>query len=313
LVHTPPPLGGVSVHIYRHSKVLQKENWIVKNLDYSKYTYFGKLLKRITLILVPNLNVIHVHGSDFKTIFVLIFRPYKSTIKLTDHSGRWVSELKGFKKFIFIIFLKKIQQLILVSEHLERYYEVNGIKVPNNKTIIENAFIPPPTEDQPIIWKTYTEPTKKFIKEHQPLIVANASQLVFYQDTDLYGLDMCIELTVKLKEKYPNIGFLFALANDKENQSYFDKMKNRIKELAIEDNFFFMTGQKELWPLFKKADLMVRPTSNDGYGISIAEALYFGCPAIASDVCKRPEGTVLFKTRVLGDLLFKVKRMLNDG
>ncbi|RKZ84100.1 MAG: glycosyl transferase [Candidatus Parabeggiatoa sp. nov. 1] len=306
----PPPLGGVSVHIYRHSKLLQKEGWIVKNIDYSKGRYFGKLLKILTLILVPNMNVIHMHGSDFKSIFALILRPYKSTIKLTDHSGRKISELKGLKKCLFIIFLKKIDQLILVGKHLETYYESNGIKIPNNKAVVENAFIPPPKEDEPIILQTYTEQTKNFIKAHQPLIIANAFQLVFYQGTDLYGLDMCIELTAKLKEKYPNMGFLFALANDKENQSYLNKMKNRIKELDIEENFLFMTGQKELWPLFKKANLMVRPTNTDGDALSIREALYFSCPAIASDVCKRSEGTVLFKTRDMDDLFEKVQKIL---
>jgi glycosyltransferase involved in cell wall biosynthesis len=186
------------------------------------------------------------------------------------------------------------------------------LKINEKKIKIKNAFIPPPLDEEDKILESYPQELSFFINDRQPLLIANAASLVFYQDTDLYGLDMCIELTAKLKEKYPNIGFLFALANDKENQTYLHKMKNRIKKLGIEENFIFMTGQKELWPLLKKADLMVRPTSNDGYGISIAEALYLGCPAIASDVCKRPENTVLFKTRNVDDLLFKVKKVFDE-
>ena len=33
------------------------------------------------------------------------------------------------------------------------------------------------------------------------------------------------ELTARLKKKYPNIGFLFALANDKKNIDYIKKQK----------------------------------------------------------------------------------------
>lgn len=306
----PPPLGGVSVHIYRHSKLLKKKGWIVKNIDYSKYSYLGKLLKIMTLILTPKIGVMHVHGPDFKSITALILRPYKSTIKLTDHSGRWVSDLKGLKKYLFIIFLKKIKQLILVGKHLETYYQANDIIIPRVKTIVENAFIPPPAEDEPLIWQTYTEETQNFIKSHKPLIVANAFQLAFYQGVDLYGLDMCIELTAKLKRNYPKVGFLFALANDQTNEHYLAEIKKNIKKLNIEENFFFMTGQKELWPLFKKANLMIRPTCNDGYGISIDEALHFNCPAIASDVCQRNEKAILFRNRELNDLYNKTIRII---
>ena len=150
-----------------------------------------------------------------------------------------------------------------------------------------------------------------FLDIHTPLVTANAFQIAFHQGIDLYGLDMCIELTAKLKSDYPNIGFVFALANEKVNTQYLEKMKQRLRELHIKDNFFLLTGQKELWPLFKKADLMIRPTTTDGNAVSIAEALYFDCPAVASDVCDRPEGTILFKSRDLEDLYIKTKELLN--
>jgi len=121
-------------------------------------------------------------------------------------------------------------------------------------------------------------------------------------EEDLYGLDMCIELTAILKEQYPNIGFLFALGSEEYHYDYLKKMKRRIADLKINTHFHFLTGQKQLWPLFKKADLMIRSTNTDGFAVSIAEALYFECPVIASDACFRPEGTILFKNRNLNDL-----------
>ncbi len=61
------------------------------------------------------------------------------------------------------------------------------------------------------------------------------------------------------------------------------------------------------------ADLMVRPTYRDGYGISVAEALHFGCPAIASDVCRRAKGAIIFKNRDFDDLIEKARRVLSKN
>jgi len=209
------------------------------------------------------------------------------------------------KKMIF-----KAEYIQIVGKHLEQFLLDIGYN--ENKIIIKNAFLEPPLEDENKILATYERELIDFIDSHDKIIIANASYLVFHNNVDLYGLDMCIELTSKLKKDYPNIGFVFALANEKANVIYLEQMKKRIKDLEIEDNFYFITGQKELWPLFKKADLMIRPTLSDGYGISIAEALYFDCPAIASDVSDRPEGTTIFKNRDLEDLYNKSIIILND-
>lgn len=307
-----PPLGGVSVHIYRHSKLLRKDGWDVEVVDYSKHTIFIRLWKLAGLIFIKNIEIIHLHGTDVKSMLAIVLRPYSTNLKLTDHSGRWVSDLRGFKRILFILILKKIDQLIMVGEHLQQYYDLNKIEVPIQKKLIENAFLAPPKEEEAEICRTYTEETSEFIESHQPLIVANAFQLVFYHGVDMYGLDMCVELTAYLKKTYPNVGFLFALADESENEEYLKDIKESIKSLGIQKNFYFMTGQKQLWPIFKQSDLMIRPTSNDGYGISIDEALHFNCPVIASNVCQRNRNAFLFESRDILDLVAKTKEALSD-
>ena len=63
---------------------------------------------------------------------------------------------------------------------------------------------------------------------------------------------------------------------------------------------------------FKRTNLMLRPTYIDGYGVSIEEAIFFGSPAIASDVCERPKGTILFKNRNIDDLYSKIINILEN-
>lgn len=206
--------------------------------------------------------------------------------------------------------LKKAEYIQVVNQTLTPFLYKLGIT--KDKLLIKNAFLPPPLKEESKILKTLDNKTIEFCKNHKPLIIANAYKIVFQGDIDLYGLDMCIELTAKLKKDFPNIGFIFALANNTVNKKYYLELQERTRKLGIERNFYFLTGQKELWPLFKKADLMVRPTYSDGYGISIAEALYFNCPAIASDVCDRPEKTLLFRNRDINDLYEKALGVL-DG
>ena len=122
---------------------------------------------------------------------------------------------------------------------------------------------------------------------------------------------MCVDLIYKLKNDFPNIGLIFALADEKTNSYYIKQMKIRIKDLRIESNFYFLTGQKEIWPLFKHADLMVRPTNTDGDAISIREALYFKVPVVASDVTLRPNDCYLFKNRDINELYNQCKIILN--
>lgn len=305
----PPKIGGISVFIYRYTKILQQKGYVVVNIDRTKMSTIQKFYFYIQILLYPSKNIFHLNGPEFLIMFLLLVRLFPSKIIYNDHSGRIVEKFSGLRRLIFRFFLKKVDECVFVGEHLKKYYIQSQIELPE-KMVIQNAFIPPPEEDEEKIWGTYSIPAiHLFVESKKPLVIANAFQIVFYQGVDLYGLDMCVELISRLKNKYPNIGLIFALAevNDK---NYFEKITNEIEMKGLRDNIHFLTGQKELWPLFKKADLMVRPTYNDGYGISIAEALYFGCPAVASDVCVRPEKTILFTNRNIDDLEEKAMAVL---
>lgn len=304
----PPPLGGVSVYIYRFSKMLRQEGNNVEVLDLSKRCKILRLIYLLKLMLTPEKTVFHLHCVDFYSMAALLLRPFGKRVIFHDHSWRFYDKLSRFKKSIFRCFLKKTDECMLDGPHLAANYEPNGLVLPQN-TYARSPFLPPPLEDEPEIIKTYSKETIKFVENHQPLVVANGFQISFLQGIDLYGLDMCVELTGMFKKTYPNIGFLFALAEIGDAE-YYKKMNLKINELGIQNNFHFMTGQKELWPLFRKAKLMIRPTCSDGYGISIAEAIYFGCPAVASDVCERHPEAILFKNRDLQDLYEKVHSVL---
>jgi len=301
----PPPLGGVSVHIKRITHILKKEGYNIhicntsKNCQ-SRYINFFNLLKSIYL---GNYDIIHIHGLSIKTDLMIFLFKYlkKYKIYFTDHNPRLLINKNKFKTYFINRFIVNLDYLIVVSDLILENYKKSGVKFPEN-IIVKNAFLPPPIEEANQIEQTYSDESKEFIKTHKPMLIANAYEVAFYRNIDLYGLDLCVELTHRLKRNFPNIGFLFALANEEVNTAYIHDVKQNIKALSINNNFHFMTGQKELWPLFKRADLGIRPTLTDGDALSVREALSFNCPVIASDVVKRPRGTICFKSRDIDDL-----------
>lgn len=304
----PPALGGISVYLYRLSKKKYVNTIFIDETNLDKYQF-------IKVLISDRKNLIVYHSpSLYRRLLLYIATLFTANKYAIISHGEGLENSYKNSNFIIKWLLKKTilnaEYIQLVGKHLIEFFLTIGCH--KDKIKIQNAFIEPPLEDEDKILKTYPSDLKKFLSSHQKIVVANAASISFDKvGLDLYGLDMCIELTSRLKKDYPNIGFIFVLANEKINMDYIEKMKENIKELDIEQNFYFLTGQKELWPLFKKAYLMIRPTSSDGYGISIAEALYFDCPAIASDVSDRPQGTIIFKNRDINDLYEKSIKVLS--
>jgi glycosyltransferase involved in cell wall biosynthesis len=81
---------------------------------------------------------------------------------------------------------------------------------------------------------------------------------------------------------------------------------------GLDEHIYMLTGDYPLWPIFKYADCFIRPTYNENFGISVAEALYCQVPVVASNVCMRPRGTILYQAANLPDLVSKTTQILQN-
>lgn len=307
---SPPPLGGVSVFVKRYKHKLESTGHKVDVLDPCP---LNKVKYCIRLFLIPRkkYDLISINVASFYVLTIIFLIGLAGKTQVIDHNWRQLEKWHRLRVRLFSYIVNRCGELVLVGPHLKSYYRGYGVKLPPDRVQVQNAFIHPPLEDEPEILKSYSPVIHQFVESRSPLLIANASSITFYQGVDIYGLDMCVELVAALKKTNPNIGLLFALA-DISDLEYYQEINRRIDELGIRNNFHFMTGQKELWPLFKKTDLMVRPTCTDGYGSSVAEALAFGCAVVASDVCKRAKGTAIFANRKDEDFLSKCNEALSS-
>lgn len=304
----PPPLGGVGVFVKRYARKLSGEGHTVEVLDPTQLPK-RVVYARLAGARAAGYDLVSLNFPSFHMMMMLLLTGMASRTEVWEHNWRVLETWSAWRRRLYALFLRRALSLVLVAPHLKDYYARHGVGLPP-RTRVEHAFLPPPLEEEAQVVATYGPETRRFVETRRPLLVANAFRVVAHGGVDLYGLDMCVELVAALRETYPRVGLVFALG-EFADADYRRRIEQRIAELNLHEHIHFLTGQREIWPLFRRAALMVRPTVTDGYAVSLAEARYFGCAAVASDAAERPAGTHVFVSRDQQDFLRKCRAALD--
>lgn len=94
------------------------------------------------------------------------------------------------------------------------------------------------------------------------------------------------EVLVKALGRLTAVPFRLHIVGDASGDPAFVRALRRlIRELAIEDRVHFhgRVAHEELGAWFRRADLFVSPSSGEGYGRALAEAMYFGVAVVGAD------------------------------
>ena len=311
----PPPYGGISIYIKRIMNYLEKNH--IENIIYneSKIVEYENIinLKPINsykkfIFRIPFLkyDILHFHSTNLKIHMLLgCYRFFGKKILLTIHGESWFSQLAKLNlvgHYLLFLSLRNIDKIICVNPRIKK--ELLYLGFDSKKIEVIPAFIPPTSDEIEI--KQLPEYFHKIRHKHKFLVTANAFRISFYKNQDLYGIDLSIELMKRLIDNgYKDIGFIYVIP-DIGDYDYFEKMQNLIMKYNLEDNFHFYTKPIAYPAVINMCELFVRPTNTDGDALSIREAILLQRPVISSDVCKRPEGTILFKNRNVDGLYNKV-------
>lgn len=313
----PPPFGGVSVHVQRVMNKLQTQQNHVRffNTEVSwRYKLFFLYVCKLVLWLLwhrPGIVMYHsiyLSNSMFEMrLLVWLKHILHYELLFIEHDCRHLYKRSIKFKNYYNHILEQVNHLILIGSRTHISYQENHIHLPLHT--IESAFLPPDIHKEIEIIQHYPISLFAFLKKRRPVIVMNACQLILLEGKDLYGIDLTIHAIEQLRMKYPSIGLIVVLGHIGDQQ-YFKNLQTLINEKNMHDNIYILSGQKELWPLFKRVTLFVRPTLSDGASVSVEEAHFCGIPVVASDVCWRPHNTVLFKTGDQEDLIIKLDEVL---
>lgn len=312
-----PPLGGIAIHINRVIKKLLKQQNLVTLVDVIKESRenskLGYLIYLTILFNKIRPDIIYYHTLSLRKLplelgyLILLKKLFKVRLIVIDHTPRFFYSKSWIYKKILNFLLYYVDKQILIGDSTFKAYVENKIKLKNDFSI-ESPYLSPDFKIKDEIFAKYPQNLKNFIARCSPIVLINGSAVRLINIIDLYGFDMAIKLLYDLKKIYKNIGLIIVLA-EMGDKKHFDKIFNEIKN--NNDIYLLLGCEQEIWPLFAKVDLFIRPTCSDAFGISIQEALDMKVPVIASNVCQRPKGTVLFKSRNQNDLNIKSDSILS--
>jgi len=293
----PPPLGGISVHIERMEHFLDKENidYIIYNHGYSENKKVvatnKKLFWYLKMLFLKKLNTFHFHQFFFfHFIFYLIFSFLrKEKIIVTIHSER-ILLYNRIKKIFVLFFIRKTKRLklISVSQNLNSFFNERGIK-----SVFLPAYVPPNS----------VEEIK--IKSSKKMILFSTWKFNEKLANEIYNAPLAFEYLSRNKNIYK---MLFMVGNRSgSDEKYLQKL---ISKYGIDKNIIIIYNEN-LVNYLNNCVLLLRPNLSDGYGVSLQEAMDLGIPAVASNVCERPKGTILFKNNDIEDLSLKIESIKN--
>ncbi len=252
--------------------------------------------------IISHSDIVHIHSGVYLLRFFHFFISKclrKKTI-VTVHSYK--DHKRKIGKLLDKIVFRFADKVIFVNMEISHLFNLSN-------SLIKEAFIPPvDTESLPLSVEKWFDDKKK---AGCLICSSNASRLEEYQGQDLYGLDLCIEAGRYFCNAGIKIAFFFVVG-DKNGSINYEIYKNRISQYNLEDSFCLNTSLVPFIPVIQKSDIILRTTNTDGDALTIREGLYFGKPVIASDVVKRPEGTILFKTRDAASLIHAIQATSED-
>ncbi len=294
----PPLLGGISIYLKRLNQKFSEK--ILDDFELNLFEFF--------FFLVLNSRrydfIYHTPNNRRRIVLGILSKLGLINFELYVHGNSLNTKFNSIEKVFLKNCLKEAKTIYIVGKHIKSHIE--PFIVDTHKIIQKPAFIPPNEDEEDQIRNLLPTSLFSFINDNSKRILMNGSSFVLSRGVDLYGFDISINLVSELLTKYNiKVGLIIAVA-DKSNTQFYESLKRQSKSLGIDSQIYWITDQKEIWPLFKDVNVFIRPTNEDGYGISIDEALHFNCPAIASNVCTRNPEAIIFKNRNLEDLLTKV-------
>ncbi|MEJ5311263.1 MAG: glycosyltransferase [Anaerolineae bacterium] len=316
----PPPIGGVSIHIKRLKSKLDNVGICCTVYDLGTTQF-----KTTGVIPVPNIcswvlkclffssgkSIVHYHGASWKqrAALVLLLKLCNVRTVFTFHSLR--EEIKDaglLTRFCINFVLRYGDYFIVVGPHI-RDKLLNWGALQEKVSIIP-AFISPIDDELDSV--RLPGFFHQIRKRHKFLITANAFRISFHNGVDLYGIDLSIELMKRLRESgFSDVGFVYVIP-DVGDYAYYERMLKLVREYQLEECFHFYTQPVPYAAVIKLCDLFIRPTNTDGDALSVRESLMIGRPVIASDVCLRPDGTILFQSRDIKTLYERTCEVISN-
>ena len=266
---TPPPPGGVSIHIERLINKLNTDSRFICNLlDLRNRTINSKkvpFLKSFFLI-IKEIDIAHIHHKEYFKIFLILFlKLLNKKIIYTHHNNRDIKKWYNLLTFFisdYVIFVN--------NETLEEVSKISCLYRNKDKF----RHIPPyinPTQDNILPLDKNLE---KIIQNYEYILSSYAHHpnrgMKEIGGLDCYGFDFVIETFKKLtKKNLSNTLLVLVEPAGIVKKEYAETIK---EELPNNNKIIYIDKEINFLSLLKKSDIFIRATRSDGDPLSIREA-----------------------------------------
>lgn len=235
-------------------------------------------------------KVVHFHAFSVLVIYYSFFYSLfsKTKVVVSIHDENILNRSYLYRIGALFLIKKSPNTLfICVSRRISEYLKSHSIR----QVLYIPAYVPPAVVE------------KKHVKHAlSPKIFFNAWRLNA-SSSGIYGFDLLLELAMQFRSAVFYVFVGDRSSGDFVLQAARDGELTNVECLVAEDLVDYLSD----------ADVFLRLNREDGYGVSVKEALDLGIPVIASDVCSRAEGAILFESGSLASLTTKVEQLIKNN
>lgn len=290
---TPPPWGGVSVHIQRVSAHLNEAGIPHRILSTTALEEGGSILplgKSKVFSLLGHARKLGgrdvvVHSSELHGLLVaFLCALFGARVAQHFHNGRALGHALRFW------WLRGVVRYLL--GRLDRVYAVNSVIAeilrairPSLKVVELHAFVPPSQAELGRASMALDLPDGCFAIGWCGITVGERAEI--------YGFEFFLNVLECLRQKgWPVVGVIGA--SDGFSPEVLPPSA-RASISRLQSALIFVPQSDPYVAYMKALSVFVRPTSTDGDALSIREAMSLGVPVVASSVVCRPDGCETFR------------------
>lgn len=297
----PPPYGGISVGIQRLARRLDDAR-----IDYTIYNESaqpssgprvrsapGPRRLFLDLLLRGPRRILHYQSPDWRMRCLVslwgMLTGRKSVISIHGASFDFSMRSSGLQRALIKFFTARTSAVIACNPEIQS--QVAALTGRPERVHMVPAFILPPRSaaEAPL-----PAGLNGFLSGHHPKLLW-VGWVEPFEGRDLYGLDLTFDLIERLRGRFPEIGCVLWFSGIRDEPLWMELWASVVRR-GMEKHFQIeRSALPEIYPLFRHADVYLRPTLTDGDSVSVREALSLGTPVVASDAAPRSPACVTFK------------------
>jgi glycosyltransferase involved in cell wall biosynthesis len=294
-------VGGVTQHIHSLAQRLIGNGFNVRvidlHFDHTKVLHHYELEEMgptsMARLFLRRADIVHFHVSTLQQkrhllslLAVTLLLPRQKSV-ISVHSGQFpgneVSNRTVVRAPILRLLSRRIETWVALNEELYNYFQ-EYLNV--SKCVRGSSYVP--------LGEAGTFPFP--YKLPKPFRILTSGYL-----TPNYGYEEVIDAWRYLRD-YGIYTELYIVTYGHRDDEYARRLQDKIEDA---ERIFLYDGlaHPEFMDLLTKSSLYVRHTARDVFGITIAEALERGIPALATDVCARAPGCITYESGFFESLL----------